>query len=292
MERYSELKRGEKGAWVSIITYVILSCVKLVIGHIYFSEALRADGLNNATDIVASIAVLIGLKISQKPPDANHPYGHFRAENIASLIAAFIMAAIGLQVLAEAGRKLFLSETSSPDMIAGWVGITCAIIMYVVYRYNKKLAKEVNSQALAAVAADNRSDALVSIGATIGILASQWNLAWLDTLTAFIIGIIICYTAWDIFRNATHSLTDGFHEHDLNRYKETIEVIDHVRSLKLVKARQVGSSIHADVIIEVSPELNVRDSHDIADQVEAAMRNKHQIHSTHVHIEPHQDAKK
>ncbi|TSB47093.1 cation diffusion facilitator family transporter [Alkalicoccobacillus porphyridii] len=289
MERYSELKRGEKGAWLSIVTYVILSVVKLVIGHLYFSEALRADGLNNATDIVASIAVLIGLRISQKPPDANHPYGHFRAENIASMITAFIMAVIGLQVLAEAGRKLLLSETEAPDMVAGWVGFICAIIMYLVYRYNKKLAKEVNSQALTAVAADNRSDALVSIGATIGIIASQWNLAWIDTLTAFVIGALICYTAWEIFRNATHSLTDGFHERDLKQYKASIEVIEHVESLKIVKARQVGSSIHADVVIEVSPDLNVRDSHEIADQVEDVMREKHQILSTHVHIEPSTD---
>lgn len=86
MERYSQLKKGEKGAWLSIIVYLVLSAVKLVIGTLFFSDALRADGLNNVTDIVASIAVLIGLRISQKPPDANHPYGHFRAEHIASLL--------------------------------------------------------------------------------------------------------------------------------------------------------------------------------------------------------------
>lgn len=290
MERYSQLKKGEKGAWLSIITYIILAAVKLTIGTLFFSDALRADGLNNATDIIASIAVLVGLRISQKPPDANHPYGHFRAENIASLIAAFIMAAVGLQVLVEAGRKLF-TEPEAPDLTAGWVSFICALIMFVVYRYNKKLAKDVNSQALVAVAADNRSDALVSIGVTIGILASQWNIAWLDTLTAFIIGLLICYTAFDIFQKATHSLTDGFHERDLNQYKASIEVLEHVEALKVVKARQVGSSIYADVVIEVSPDLNVRDSHRIADQVEEVMRDEHQISNTHVHVEPSEETK-
>ncbi|MDQ0206112.1 cation diffusion facilitator family transporter [Alkalicoccobacillus murimartini] len=291
MERYNQLKRGEKGAWLSIVTYVILSGVKLVIGYMFLSQALIADGLNNATDIIASLAVLIGLRISQKPPDANHPYGHFRAENIASLIAAFIMAAVGLQVLVEAGRNLVTSSTESPDMITAWVALICAIIMFAVYRYNKKLAKQVNSQALAAVAADNRSDALVSLGAMIGILASQWNLAWIDTLTALIIGLLICYTAFDIFRQATHSLTDGFHERDLHEYKASIEVLENVEALKVVKARQVGSSIYADVVIEVSPDLNVRDSHLIADQVEEVMRTEHRIENTHVHVEPSEEEK-
>ncbi len=79
MERYDELKKGETGAWVSIIAYIVLSAVKLAVGLLFHSEALRADGLNNTTDIIASVAVLIGLRISQKPPDEDHPYGHFRA---------------------------------------------------------------------------------------------------------------------------------------------------------------------------------------------------------------------
>ncbi|MEY8751040.1 cation diffusion facilitator family transporter [Alkalicoccobacillus gibsonii] len=285
MERYSQLKKGEKGAWLSIIVYLALSAVKLIIGTLFFSDALRADGLNNVTDIIASIAVLIGLRISQKPPDANHPYGHFRAENIASLFAAFIMAAIGLQVLVEAVRS-FMSEQAAPDPVAGWVGAGCALIMFGVYHYNQKLAKEVNSQALYAIAADNRSDALVSVGATISILASQWNVAWLDTATALMIGLLICYTAFDIFQKATLSLTDGFNEQDLNTYRETIEVIHHVEALKQVKARQVGSTIYADVIIEVHPNLSVHESHQIADQVEDVMRDKHNISNTHVHVEP------
>ena len=85
MELYSNLKEGEKGAWLSIWTYITLSAVKLIIGYIGSSEALKADGLNNTTDIIASIAILVGLRIAQKPPDADHQYGHMRAETVASL---------------------------------------------------------------------------------------------------------------------------------------------------------------------------------------------------------------
>ncbi|MCD2506108.1 manganese transporter MneS, partial [Staphylococcus aureus] len=86
------------------------------IGYLFHSEALTADGLNNTTDIIASVAVLVGLRISQKPPDEDHPYGHFRAETIASLIASFIMMVVGLQVLFSAGESIFSAKQETPDM--------------------------------------------------------------------------------------------------------------------------------------------------------------------------------
>lgn len=177
MERYDELKKGESGALVSIAAYLVLSAIKLIIGYLFHSEALTADGLNNTTDIIASVAVLIGLRISQKPPDEDHPYGHFRAETIASLIASFIMMVVGLQVLFSAGESIFSAKQETPDMIAAWTAAGGAVLMLIVYRYNKRLAKKVKSQALLAAAADNKSDAFVSIGTFIGIVAAQFHLA-------------------------------------------------------------------------------------------------------------------
>lgn len=169
--------------------------------------------------------MLIGLRISQKPPDEDHPYGHFRAETIASLIASFIMMVVGLQVLFSAGESIFSAKQETPDMIAAWTAAGGAVLMLIVYRYNKRLAKKVKSQALLAAAADNKSDAFVSIGTFIGIVAAQFHLAWIDTFTAFVIGLLICKTAWDIFKESSHSLTDGFDTKDISAYKQTIEKI-------------------------------------------------------------------
>ena len=84
MEQYTNLRAGEKGAYLSIIAYIFLSAFKLTFGYIGDSEALKADGLNNTTDIIASVAVLIGLRISQRPPDDDHRYGHFRGCSLLS----------------------------------------------------------------------------------------------------------------------------------------------------------------------------------------------------------------
>src|SRR5690606_34229894 len=153
--------------------YVFLSALKLSFGYAGSSEALKADGLNNLTDIIASVAVLVGLRISQKPPDENHHYGHLRAETVASLLASFIMAVIGLQVLLGAGRNLFSSAyQAEPSLYTAGIAFFSAVVMYAVYRYNLKLSKEINSSAVGAAAYDNRSDAIVSAGAGIGILGA------------------------------------------------------------------------------------------------------------------------
>ncbi|USY55670.1 cation diffusion facilitator family transporter [Bacillus sp. 1780r2a1] len=284
MENYYE--QAQKGAWVSIVSYITLSICKLVIAFIAGSSALKADGLNNVTDIIASIAVLVGLKISQKPRDHDHPYGHSRAEHIASLIASFIMMVIGLQVLADAGQSIFLKEVEAPNLLAAWVGLAAAAIMFLVYRYNIKLAIKLNSQSLRAVAKDNLSDALVSIGAVIGIVGSQFGLPWIDLVAAIIVGLIICKTAVEIFKEATHSLTDGFDQEQLLHYKEVISEVNGVNEVHDVKARMLGNHVVLDVTVKVDPYLDVINSHQIADKIEHMMSDEYQIKDTLVHIEP------
>lgn len=143
MNNHNEnLKTGEKGAWLSIVAYIFLAVMKLYIASIGSSDGLRADGLNNFTDIIASIAVLVGLKIARKPADSVHRYGHYRAESIASLFAAFIMMLIGLQVIFTASQTLYLSNYSQPDMLTAWVALFAAFVMLGVYSYNLKLSKK------------------------------------------------------------------------------------------------------------------------------------------------------
>ncbi|MBD1383325.1 cation diffusion facilitator family transporter [Metabacillus arenae] len=287
-QKYNDLKMGERGAVISIVAYICLSALKLFIGYTANSEALRADGLNNATDIIASIAVLIGLKLSQRPPDTDHPYGHWKAETVASLVASFIMMVVGLQVLYEAVSTVFGETHETPDLISAWTGIFSAIVMYVVYRYNKNLARKINSQAVMAAAKDNLSDAWVSIGTVIGIIGSQIYLPWIDPLTALIVGLLICKTAWDIFRQASHHLTDGFDEKQIEFYKKTVLALYGVKGVKEIKARNYGSNIVVDIVILVNSKLDIRGAHDISTKVENVLISKHDVYSVHVHVEPNE----
>ena len=106
------------------------------------------------------------------------------------MVASFIMLAVGIQVLNEAITSVFQGGKETPHISAAYVGVFSSIVMYFVYRYNKKLAEKINSKAVMAAAKDNISDAWVSIGTAIGIFGSQLNMPWLDTLTAVIVGLI------------------------------------------------------------------------------------------------------
>lgn len=285
-QKYNDLKLGERGAIISIIAYIFLSILKLVIGYMSDSAALKADGLNNTTDIIASIAVLIGLRLSQRPPDKDHGYGHWKSETIASMVASFIMLAVGIQVLNDAVSSMFQGGQEPPHVGAAYVGVFSAIVMYFVYRYNNKIANKINSSAVMVAAKDNISDAWVSIGTVIGILGSQLGLPWLDTLTALIVGLLICKTAWDIFKQASHELSDGFDVDKIKLYQEVIEKVDGVKGIKEIKGRYYGNNEVIDVVILVNSTLNITEAHNIATLVENIMINNYGVYDVHVHVEP------
>lgn len=287
-ERYEQIKRSERGAVVSIVAYLSLSTLKLTIGFIAMSQALWADGWNNVSDIVASLAVLIGLRFSQKPADEDHPYGHWKAETVASLVASFLMMSVGIQVC-YTGIVEAAEPKATPSLLAAGVGACCAVVMYFVYRYNKRLAEETNSQAVMAAAKDNLSDALVSVGAVIGIVGSQFQLVWLDSVTAVIVGILICKTAWEVFYKATHSLMDGYDETLIAMYKQTILAVEGVLSVRNIRARKYGNNSVVDVVLCVDGRLAIADAHDISDEVERELMQTHHVYDVHVHIEPNEN---
>lgn len=284
--KYENLKLGERGAILSIVAYIGLSIFKLIVGTISDSQALKADGLNNVTDIIASIAVLIGLRLAQRPPDKNHKYGHWKSETIASMAASFIMMAVGIQVLVSAATSLFQGGKESPDLIAGYVGIISFVVMYFVYRYNKKLALKIDSQSVMAAAKDNISDAWVSIGTAIGIFGSQFNMPWLDAATALIVGYLICKTAWDIFREASHDLSDGFDESKIQFYLTVVQQVPGVQKVTDIKGRMYGNNAVVDIVIVVESSLTIYEAHDISTLVEKTLTEKHDVYDVHVHVEP------
>lgn len=286
LELYTNLREGEKGAWLSIATYLVLSSVKLTIGYLGTSSALKADGLNNTTDIIASIAVLIGLRISQKPPDSNHQYGHLRAETVSSLVASFIMMIVGLQVILTSIKNIWNPIETVPSLLTSFVAIGSATVMYAVYRYNLALSKKIKSNAIKAAAYDNRSDALVSIGTAIGIFGAIYGFPIIDIITALAVGVLIIKTAIEIFWEAVHSLTDGFDIEEVETLSFLIKNVEGVMELVDFKGRSHGNMTFIDVTVSVNPHLNVWESHRITEEIEQTVRIANQFCTVHVHIEP------
>ncbi|CAM4203273.1 cation diffusion facilitator family transporter [Jeotgalicoccus halotolerans] len=285
MGNINKLKLAQRGAYLSIVTYIILSVLKLYFGVFYDSAAVRADALNNMTDIFASVAVLIGLKISIRPPDDNHPYGHLKSENIASLVVSFIIIFVGVQVLVENVPAIFSPSVTKPNPVVIYISVAGGLIMLAVYYINSQLAAKTNSSSLKSAAMDNLSDSLISLGTAAGLVLTQLGLPIADVIIASVLGLLIIYTGFKILKSAVFALSDGYNDADLIEHKEDVLEVNGVLDVKSIKGRYHGSSIFLDVTIIVDPEISVTEAHRICDRVEEHMHNKG-IMSLYVHPEP------
>lgn len=285
-QNVTNLKLAERGAIVSITAYIALSGIKLAAGSMFHSDALTADAFNNISDIIGNIAVLVGLRMAQKPADTDHKFGHWKMEDLASLITSFIMFVVGFQVLYSTLIKIMSNQTVEIDLTGAIVGIFSALVMLAVYLYNNRLAKKVRSKALEATAKDNLSDAVTSIGTSIAIFAAAFNFPIVDKIAAIIITFFILKTAYDIFMESFFTLSDGFDENLLKKYEEDILKLPKIVSVKSQRGRTYGANIYLDVVLEMNPDLSVYESHEVTEQVEQLLTLKHGVFDVDIHVEP------
>ncbi|HEM6266581.1 TPA: cation transporter [Streptococcus suis] len=285
-QQIQNLKLAERGAIVSITAYIILSGIKLAAGHIFHSDALTADAFNNISDIIGNIAVLVGLRMAQKPADTDHKFGHWKMEDLASLITSFIMFVVGFQVLYSTFIKIISNQTVEIDMTGAVVGVFSALVMIGVYLYNKSLARRVHSKALEATAKDNLSDAVTSIGTSVAIIAAAFNFPIVDKIAAVVITFFILKTAYEIFMESFFTLSDGFDEELLHKYEEDILKLPKVVAVKSQRGRTYGANIYLDIVLEMNPDLSVYESHEITEQVEQLLTLKHGVFDVDIHVEP------
>lgn len=286
MTKTNPLTLAKRGPIISIGAYLLLSSVKLISGYLLSSSSLIADGFNNLSDIVGNIALLIGLHLASQPADEDHKFGHWKIEDLSSLITSFIMFTVGIQVLIQTIQKMIAGTNTEIDSQGALVGILSALVMFLVYLYNKQLSKKVQSSALAASAKDNLSDAVTSIGTSLAIVASSLKLIWLDNLFALLITFFILKTAYDIFMAATFSLSDGFDDKHLRAYKEAILKLPKISAVKSQRGRTYGSNIYLDIVLEMNPDLSVYESHEITEEVETILREQFEIYDIDIHVEP------
>ncbi|WP_165850193.1 cation diffusion facilitator family transporter [Planomicrobium okeanokoites] len=274
------------GAWISTVAYLIVSLVKILVAWQVDSVALMADGFNNFTDIITSVALLIGLWVAKKDKDANHPYGHLRAENIASLVAAFVIAAIGLQILVNTISSIVNQDFVTPDQLAIWVGMGSGLFMILIYFINRTIAVKANSQGLRSIAKDNLSDAIVSFGTVIGITGAQFGMAWLDPVTGLVVGLIILWAAWGIFKETALILTDGIDPKKIIEYKETLAEVQEIMQVHDVKARVSGNQVIIDVSVTLQSGLNGKENIHAIEKVKELMKQRHNSLMTLVETKP------
>lgn len=280
------LKIAMRGPIVSIIAYLTLTIAKLVAGYTMNAESLVADGFNNLSDILGNVALLVGLYLASQPADNDHRFGHWKFEDLASLITSLIMFVVGFQLLFQTLQKIIHHTETQVDPLGASVGVLSAIVMLGVYAYNRHLSHKVKSSALVAASKDNLSDAVTSLGTSLAITAASLHLTIIDRLAAIVITCFILKTAYDIFIESAFSLSDGFDDKQLKAYEEAILKIPKISAVKSQRGRNYGSNIYLDIVLEMNPDLSVYESHAITEQVETMLSQRFAIYDIDIHVEP------
>ncbi|WP_233570026.1 cation diffusion facilitator family transporter [Aerococcus agrisoli] len=279
-------KLAKRGIYLSIAAYIIISTSKLFVGANFHSNAVFADGMNNFTDAFASIALLIGMILSQRPADQNHRYGHYKIETITTLIMSFVIFYIGITLTKDSIISLINQDYDTPTPINAIIGLASGVVMSGVYWYNNTLGQKLNSPSLKASAKDNLADALTSFATALSVILSRTGIAWLDGAMAVIVGLIIVKSGLVIFRDSAFALSDGFPQTELDEYKHIVEDIPGVISVADIRGRNYGANIYIDITIYVDPHISVQAGHDITEVVETTLQNTGNITAIDVHVEP------
>lgn len=287
-ERFNSADRIIKiGFWVN----AVLMALKLSAGYWGHSDAVFADGIESACDFVAIFATMMALKLGRQPFDANHPYGHGRAESLAALLVSLVIGATGGWILYESSVSLIRGEFKSPGWIAVAAAAATIIIKEWLYRFSTGTGRRLESPALLAIAKDHRKDAVTSISTLAGVIGAYFGFGFMDPLAAGLTSFFILHIGYQTFREASHDLMDGTAPTDfieaLQTLAESVENVEHVHEMR---ARRSGQYMIVDLKLEMDPDMTVKQSHDVATNVKRLIFDRYPgVGDVMIHINPHDE---
>lgn len=272
--------------WVSISTNIILFIIKLIIGILANSLALIADSVHTLSDCVGSIMIIISFKISEKPADEEHPYGHGRVEIITTLILSILLIITGFEFF-----KTSISNLSSQSVIDVNIYLISIVIFSIVMkewmaRFAIYLGKRIDSQALIADAFHHRFDSITTFVVLISVAGGYFKINWLDFVAASIISLFIIYSGIDMLRKSVHPIIGEAPSRDLI---ETIEKIaleaKEVKGVHDIIVHQYGRQLVISLHIQISDRLSANKIHEISQRVEDSIVEKIDCYIT-IHPDP------
>ncbi len=277
---------------------VILLIFKFVAGIVGRSSAMIADALHSLSDFVTDVIVLVFVKISNKPQDKSHDYGHGKYETLALTLIGIALMAVAISIIVKGAVKIagwtHGEVLEAPGLLAFWAAIVSIVLKEGVYRYSIIKAKKLNSKAVEANAWHHRSDALSSIGTAVGIggaifLGERWTI--LDPIASVVVGAFIVKVAFDLLKNGIgdlmeQSLPDTVEEEIL----QLAASVPGVTKPHDLRTRRIGNHYAIEMHILMDGDLTLKEAHKRASEVEDLLR-QHYGEETHVvvHVEPKAD---
>lgn len=273
----------------TIIANVVLSVFKILSGIIARSGAMVADGIHTLSDVVTTIAVMIGMKLSTKPDDSDHPYGHEKIEAVVSKLLAILLAITAIGIGYSGIKNIIHSDFTRPGMLALVAAVISIAVKEWMYHYTVRAAKKIDSPSLKADAWHHRSDAFSSVGTLIGIGGAIAGIEILDPIASIAVCVMIIRVSVEIYIQAYNQLIDkAASQEDINKIKEIISGVKGVYCIDDIKTRIHGPRIFVDVEISVDGNLTVYEGHQIAQEVHDKIEsNMPDVKHCMVHVNPY-----
>ena len=292
MKREDEIARVTLAGSIVNLLLVALKAVAGVAGH---SAAMISDAVHSLSDFVTDIVVLVFVRVSARPQDDDHDYGHGKYETIATLFIGLALAAAAVGIVVSGSKKLALwlhgVDLPAPGALALWAALISIAVKEALYRYTRVKGKKLASPALEANAWHHRSDALSSIGAAVGIggailLGNRWTV--LDPLASIAVGALLVKVAWELLGPSFGELTDSSLPASVeNEMLDIIRSVEGVEDPHNLRTRRIGNRIAAEVHIRLDGDLSLSVAHEKSSEVERRFRERFgsQSHLI-VHMEP------
>lgn len=279
-------KQREKEIYKITITGGIANCIllifKFVAGILAHSSAMIADAVHSLSDFVTDITVIIFAKISHKPKDDTHDYGHGKFETLATGIISIALFLVGIGIFWQGFKKIYDSfhgvALESPGMLAFWAAVISILIKETIYQYTSIKGKKINSEVVIANAWHHRSDAFSSIGTALGIggaifLGPKWKI--LDPIAAVVVSCFILGIAVKLMINCINELLEKSLPDEVeNEIIDIVTSFDEVENAHDLRTRKIGNYIAIDMHILMDGDLSLRESHQCTIFIEDKLRKK------------------
>ncbi|MFW5658206.1 MAG: cation diffusion facilitator family transporter [bacterium] len=279
-----------QASWISIAGNALLSISKITVGIIAGSLAVVGDGIDSATDIVTSVITLVTARILRKPPNIKYPYGYRRADTIATKALSFVIFFAGAQLAISSISKITeISSNEIPDNIAIYVTLFSIFGKSGLALYQFKVGSKVNSPMLIANAKNMRNDVIISLTVLAGLFFTCiLEFPVIDIVTGLLVSLWIMRSAYFIFMESNMELMDGIQDPAI--YKDlfdAVNAIDGVNNPHRARIRKLGAMYVIAVDIEADGNLTLNKAHELAEEVEAGIKNKiDNVYDILVHVEP------
>jgi cation diffusion facilitator family transporter len=294
-----DLLRGKEARNITMLGFWVngaLTLFKLFAGYAGRSQAMLADGIHSLSDFLTDIVVLIGFKITEKPADDDHTYGHGKYETLATIIISLMLAFAGYNILKAGLKNIYSvfngSTLPSPEPVALLAAMISIVVKEVLFRKTLLVANRIESDAVRANAWHHRSDVFSSIGTATGIagaifLGEKWTI--LDPIASIIVSIFIFKVAIEIFIPALNELMESALPQDkMDEIRSILDQTDEVITYHEIRARKLGNRVAIEFHIMVDETMSITHAHDIATHIEKTLYDRfgHESIIT-IHIEPY-----